>query len=251
MSALGQERAGATASVSPAQVDALLRECDSLRASLGKARMARSLLLLLLLGFVGVAGYILYDLWRTIDNFRGPPNVEKIQRIASERLSKNSERYMTQVQDLANKVAPVLSTAFLERAQNDMPQYMNGLQQQREVLAERLQVRLAGLLEDRLKRAMDKHVNLIAAEIPVAKDKEQQDRLMANMHVVAERLVQKYYIDDLKRQLETLYDSWDHFPAAEPGGPDVKLSEQFIDELLQMLQDKLTRDRSQGLARNP
>ena len=70
---------------------------------------------------------------------------------------------------------------------------------------------------------------------------EVRKRIVANLHTVFEKMVKKYYADDLKGQLVALYDSVDRFPAADrpaPGEP--KLEQQFIGTLLELVPRRMS-----------
>jgi hypothetical protein len=242
MSATGSE----TVQVPPSgeQVEALLRDCAALTRALERARKVRLALFLVTAVLVAVAVGMFYNLGRQL---RSQENLDRLRGIAEARLASNSGRYMAEVQLLVDHASPVLTDAFYKQSKKDLPSYLHAAGRQRDAFAEEMQARLAQRLDDRYRRALERHGKLWQEEFPLVKDEELHRKMTGNMHVAVERLVKKYYVDEMRGQTVALYDAWDHFPQADPaerGGPS--LEDQFIAQLLEMLTLKLTE--TQGLA---
>jgi hypothetical protein len=98
-------------------------------------------------------------------------------------------------------------------------------------------------MDEHFNTLLDRHEKILQEELPTAKDPEARQRLRTNLGIVFDRMVKRYYGDEMKDQLIALYDGWDRFPAAPPptGRDDPPLEDQFIGTLLEVLTQKLTQ----------
>lgn len=244
MSTVGSESVGGAPTA--AQVEALIRECDALRDALGRANTVRRILIVGLLLFVAATGAMFYDMARRIGSRE---NLDDVTRRVQERLAGRSDSYMKEVQLLVDRSTPVITDAFYKQAKKDMPLYLSGVEEQRTVFVENLRARAEKALAEHYDKVIAKHEETLRKEFPKAEDPEVRKRLVANLHAVFERLIRKYYIDDLNGQMVALYDNWDHFPAADvPGRDDPRLEDQFIGTLLEIVKQKVTEDAALATA---
>jgi vacuolar-type H+-ATPase subunit H len=223
------------------QVEELMRVCASLNRALERARWIRLLLLVATVVFVGVACFMFYSLGAEL---KSEANLEKLKGLAQERLTKNSDTYMKEVTALIEHSSPVVTDAFQKQLKKDLPSYLHAAGQERGKFIEEMQTELAKRLDEHYGKVLDRHEKLIKAEFPKISDDEQRN-MMANLHMAVEKLVKKYYVEELRKQLLALYDGWDQFPqspATAAGEPP--LNEQFIGELLELLKVILTENEA-------
>jgi hypothetical protein len=232
MAATASETVGGQPSA--AQVEELLRVCEGLQRALARSRGVRRILLIGTLAFVIFICVMFYSLGKQLssDEYRA-----KVQALAQERLQSNSSEYMNEIQALADHARPVLYGAFMKQAEKDMPTYMHAIGQERELLVKELEQKGTDRLHAHYGKVLDRHKALLEKEFPTIKDEEVRKRMMGNLHLAVEKLVKKYYIDDMRKEFLGLYDSWDQFPRAEPpkaGDPEHEsvLTGMFV-ELLQ------------------
>src|SRR5262249_4406097 len=142
-------------SVDPAglneHVEAVIRESKALMAAQASGRRVRLLLLLVFVVFVAVVTYAFYDL---ANKFFSQDNLNALAAAGQERLTKNQDQYMKEVQKLVEASSPVLTTAFMEQAKNDMPKFMQALEKERDVLRASLEVKLSKKLDDRYREML-------------------------------------------------------------------------------------------------
>jgi hypothetical protein len=61
------------------------------------------------------------------------------------------------------------------------------------------------------------------------------------MREAMQRMLKKYYVDEMRDEMLGIYETWDRFPAAEPVGPnDPRLEDQLIGNLLEYLSYRFT-----------
>lgn len=222
-----------------ADLEAILGESARLVEELARARKVRRLLLLGFLVFVVVTGVMF---WRLIERIRSQENIDEIARRVQARLAENSDRYMNEVRLLIDHSTPILTEAFYRQAKQDLPEFMRRAGEQRDLLVANLQEGLTRRMEEHYHHILDTHEKALQEEFPAAQDPVVRERLQTNLGIVFDRLVKRYYGDELRDQLTALYDRWDHFPAADPPGRDEPpLEDQFVGSLLELLSTKLTQ----------
>ena len=218
-------------------VEALMRECESLTRALGQARSIRRFLLLGLLALAIAASLLFY---RFYSNLTAKENVDQMIATVQKRLGERSDSYVGQVQTLVSSASPVVSDVFYKQATKDLPLMLQGVEKERDAFVENLKARLAKTLSEHYDGMVTQHTAILLKELPEAQDDEVRRRLVASLHVVFERMVKKYYADELNAKLVALYDAWDHFPAAEkPGKDEPSLDQQFIGVLLEAVSHRM------------
>jgi hypothetical protein len=222
---------------STSSVEALMRECESLTGALAQARKVRRILIFAFLLFVIAVTLPFYRLYRSVTE---KENVDRLLATVQQRLTSRSDVYMREVQMFVDSTSPVITEAFYSRSTKDLPLLLQGVEKERADFVVSLQERLAKALSEHYDAMISKHEAILIKELPETQDPEVRRKLVANLHVVFERLVKKYYADELKLKLTALYDSWDHFPAAnKPGKDEATLEQQFIGTLLEAVSHRL------------
>src|SRR5437879_5747735 len=76
---------------------------------------------------------------------------------------------------------------------------------------------------------------LLRGGFPAAEDEKLHAAMMANLQVVVDGMVRKYYIEELKSEMLALYGLWDEFPPAPPiEKGDLPLEDQLIGNLQEL-----------------
>lgn len=220
------------------QVEAVIQEFAALQASLKRARRIRSGLFLSALAFVVLTCVILYQFGTRLGSTE---NREQIITIAQKQFGNRSSEYMQEVQTLVDKSTPVITEAFYKQAKKDLPIFLQGIQTEREAFVTDLRSELEKKLAEHYHKVLEKHRDTLKKEFPAAEDAELQQKMTNNLNIVFEKLVRKYYVDDVNTQLVAFYDAWDHFPAVDPAAKgDVPIEDQFVGTLLEFLKHNLT-----------
>jgi hypothetical protein len=226
------------------QVEAVVRETKALMAAQAAGRRARLLLLVVFVVFVAVVTYAFFDLGNKL---LGQENLDALAKAGQERLVKNQGEYMKELQKLIETSSPVLTTAFMTQAKQDLPKYMQGLEKQRDELRSSLEAKLSKKLDGLYAETLDRHDKIMKEEFPKYNDDALQARMRENINMALEKLVKKYYVDEMNRQMDVLYTTWDNFPAAEPpkaGG--VSTEDQLVVELTDWLKYIMSHSPSIG-----
>jgi hypothetical protein len=224
---------------SAAQVEELLRVCEGLQRALARAKLVRQFLMIATLAFIVIVCYMFYTIFKRF----APENMGELQSVAQKKLTENSDEYMRELQTLADNSRPVVVDAFLKQAKKDMPAYMHAAGQERERFVEEMQDRVSKSLLEHYGKVLDRHQKLLEEEFPLIKDQETHRRMMGNLHLAVEKLVKKYYVEEMRGQILALYDGWDQFPRADvPAKGDPSLEDQFIGGLVEVLRKALAEN---------
>lgn len=156
--------------------------------------------------------------------------------------SGNSKQYNQEFQKLWKSVNPKLKQAFEEQLKEDSPRFRAAFVTQRDLFAKNIRGKLEGALEDHWEDALNKHEAILREEFPEIQDRKKSARIIANVDLAIQKLVQKYYIGEFEKQFTDLYAIYDDFGYAD--APDSKTGEkglptQFVGQLLELMKLKL------------
>ena len=219
------------------QLEAILQETAALTAALKWARTARLLLFLALLVFVGVTGLLL---WNKVNQFRDPKKLQAYGTAATNYLEKNKDRYLKEVELLVDKIRPPLTKAFTDQAQKDMPRYIRALDKERGPFLDNLQAGFQAKLNKRYETLQPTYKKMLKDEFPLVTNAKLHEKMMDNFGVAMQTLLNKYYVEELKTEMDILYDTWDNFqPAAAPQKGDPSVEEQLKARLFELVSLRL------------
>jgi hypothetical protein len=227
-----------TVEVSNVQVEGVLRESAALAAGLKKARRVRLLLFLVILVFLGASGWVAYG---KANDFASEKNLKLLGTTVSLRLEKKQDHYMKELEKLVNKLSPPLTKAFQEQAKKDTPLFLKAMEKERQPFLDSIQDQFSKRLNKRLEALQPRYEALLKKEFPAFKDEKLQSRMAENLTQAVEKLLKKYYVDELHEHILLLFSTWDTFPpAAAPGRGAPPLEDQFLDALVELLIYRLT-----------
>jgi hypothetical protein len=224
--------------VSNQQIEAVLHESAQLAAGLRRARRVRLVLFLAIVVFLGGAGWVAYA---KASDFASPKNLNRLGEEARASWEQRQDFYMKQAQMLLDKLSPPLSKAFSEQATKDTPKFLKAVEKERQPFLDHLQDEFSKRLNKRLTSMQPRYINLLKEEFPTLKDAKRQAQMAENVTAAVEKLVKKYYVDQLRDEVLMLYNAWDTFPpAAAAARGEASLEEQFVEALLKLGGHRLT-----------
>ena len=227
--------------VSAEQLEAVLRETNAMTAAFKRAQRVRLISFLVLLLFVaGLSWFVIAK----AKAFASDKNLEKIADIAGKHLEKNQEKYLKQLQMLVDKVSPPISQALYAQAKKDSPQFFNTIEKERQPFLDELGDKFRDGLSRRYDRLQPRYEAILKKEFPQFQDPRQQQRMQAHFQLAVGKLLDKYYVDDLRKEIEKLFVTWDNSPAAQVRKGEPPIEEQFIDSLMVLLAYRLTHPQA-------
>ena len=214
------------------KIGALGEEVKAIKTAMRRAGLTRLTLLVLVLAFLAVSIWMFYNLAMS---FASKENLDRLAAKATERLNQSADPAMKQLQGLVDNCLPVLTTAFSEQAQADMPKYTEVLDQQREQLVKNLEARLGDRLDARWEAAGQRYEAILAEEFPQVDDSELLVQMYGTIEQIMEKLVAKYYSEQVRQEVEGVTETWNDFEMAElPAEGEPPLEQQFLAALLQL-----------------
>lgn len=219
-----------------AQVEA---NAMALEAALKKTRVVNRLIFLTFLVIVVVVAWRGYTIISQVEEVEWQ---EKMTQALKESFAANEKQYQTELSKLWVVIQPKLAASFKKQLQKDSPRFRTAFITERDAFQKNIQIRLREALREHLKTALDKHEVILQEEFPEFRDKKQSSKIIANVQIAMQELIEKYYIGAFEREFEILYASYEEFPIADP--PDTKTQEkplptQFVGQLLELMKLKL------------
>lgn len=212
------------------QIATLGDEVTAVKVALRRSSRTRLLLLLLVLAFLAVAIWMFYTLALS---FGSKENLNLLAEKANERLDQSVEPAMNHLQGLIDHCMPVLTKAFNDQTQADMPKYTKTLDEQRELLVRNLESRLGDRITARCETVGDQYEAILREEFPEVDDSDLIVQMYASMEQILVKLVDKYYSEQIRQEVEEVCQRWEDFEMADlPEEGDLSLQQEFLAELM-------------------
>ncbi len=225
-----------------ARVDELSRQALALSDALERSKKSRRIIMVAFLAFVILAGWRFYALAITITS---PDYQARLLAELQKSVSANQDIFSREAEKFVEAVTPVVTKAVSDQTSKDMPLFMKIVDDERKHLLENLPKTLTDKVEKQHHFLLMKHQKLVEDQFPSAKDPKVRDRMMENACVALDRLVQKYYVEELTKELKAMSTFWDDFPpAATAEKGEAELDQQLIGELMELVALKLSRNKS-------
>jgi hypothetical protein len=226
------------------QVEATARECAALRSAISRGRRNRFVLLLLLIVFVLGVCWAFYGLFQKVS---GQEFQDQLLAKAQERLEKNQDEYLKEVNALVDNVGPTVQETFMEQVKKDLPKFVQSAEKERDAFAKTIEEQLQAKLDAQYTQMLEQQQKTLQTEFKEVQDPKLHERMMSNIDRAVLKMVKRYYIDEMQSQFQTFFAAWDDFPsAATPRPEEDSLETQLIGALFEMLRYKLAHP--QGLA---
>ena len=214
------------------RVGALNEEVKAMKVAMRRASLTRLVLLLLLVAFLAVSIWMFY---RLALSFGSQENLNLLAAKARERLNETADPAMKQFQAMVDHCTPVLTKAFSDQAQADMPKYTKVLEEQQEILVKNLESRLGERVNARWEAAGDRYEAILREEFPQIDNTDLLVQMYASLEQIMEKLVAKHYSDEIREQVEGINETWNEFEMADsPAEGEPPLEQQFLAALLQL-----------------
>ena len=142
---------------------------------------------------------------------------------------------------LVKNAGPPLQEAFTEQAKKDLPEFMKKMEKEKDTLAANLEKEFSDKINAHYEKLTAQQESTLKEVFPGIKDQKTQELMLKNIDKAMQRLVKKYHVDELRKEIDDIVATWDHFPEANaPKAGEPSLEEQLIQNLLQVLALKLS-----------
>lgn len=223
------------------RLDALEREARDLRAAFSAGRGIRTLMLLLVIAFVGGFTYLFYKMG--ID-FQSKQNLDKIMTEVSAKSPDISQDLTREMQKIMTNAGPKVRDAFWNQLQKDADSYLAAIEKERTPLVDNVQRDLNSTLNGHYDRILGEHSQVLKDEFKSEiKDDKDFVLMMDNFKLALHHMVKDFYVDRMKGQFMQLYKTWDEFPPAEAPKPDEPTEgSQIVGHLFEFFKEAIVKN---------
>jgi hypothetical protein len=181
-----------------------------LRQALTRARCNLALVALLLTAAVGLGLHLFCA---------GPHLLAAEQQglldAAREELSAHANELIEEAGDLAEESLPPLSEALAAQLSKDAPAFMRALETEGDQLAQELAAHLQKQVDARYRPYLARQRAILHQEFPGITDPKELERLAGALEQAVDRLAQRYYVEEYRKQVGRFVTLWKAIPPAE------------------------------------
>jgi hypothetical protein len=231
------------------QTDAIDRATADLKAATARGRSMR---LALLVATVLLVGVVVVSFYRLGTRIQDPRYTSAVLELTRKRVNANSDKYRAQFDRLVDNAGPPLREAFNEQAKKDLPEFMKKLEKEKDTLAANLEEKFSKKINDHYEKLTAQQEKTLKEVFPGVNDPKTQELMLKNIDQAMQKLVKKYHVDEMRKHIDDIVATWDHFPeAASPKAGELSLEDQLIQKLLQVLSLKLSGGGLMTVANTP
>ena len=213
------------------QSEAVQRAAAALSAATARSRGIR---LCLMVAAVLLIAVICVEFYRLGMSVQSPDYLDRLTKAGQKRVAERSDRFTQEFERLVDHTREPLTQAFSEQVRKDMPEFMKKVEKEKDTLANNLQEEFTKKVNSHYETLLKQQEETLKKEFPTIQDPAAHERMIKNIDKAVQKLVQKFYVDDFRRQIDELVYGWDHFPEAPmPKSGEQSLTDQFIPTLLQ------------------
>ena len=213
------------------QSEAVQRAATALSAATARSRGIR---LCLMVAAVLLIAVICVEFYRLGMSVQSPEYLDALTKAAQKRVADRSDKFTQEFERLVDHTREPLTQAFSEQVRKDTPEFMKKVEKEKDTLANNLQEEFTKKVNSHYETLLKQQEETLKKEFPTIQDPAAHERMIKNIDKAVQKLVQKFYVDDFRRQIDELVNGWDHFPEAPmPKSGEQSLTDQFIPTLLQ------------------
>lgn len=213
-----------------AKIGAIEQEIAAVKAAVRWSSVTRLSLLVAVIALIVGAVWMFYNLAM---EFQSKENLDLLAAKARERAEQTADPALKELRALVDNCTPMLTKAFREQAEADMPKYTEVLANERDELVDNLQFRLSEKITARYQATQKQYQAILQEEFPQVEDPELLVQVYASMAQIMDKLVEKYYSGQLRHEIEELSQTWNQFDTADlPAEGASSLEQQLMASLL-------------------
>jgi len=223
------------------QLRELEEESRALLAALRWSSTVRNIILIGLILFVVVFGFLLWNFYQDWDR-----RFAEIQRVATARQDEFLQPITQQVYALAQDTWPHVQTVVRTQVENDMPRYQKVFEKEWETMRTNLAGHIESSLFSTYESMIRDHEKILQEEFPELLDEARVNQFRINMEVVYRELAKRYYSDYFRAEFDRLVYLLNTFPAVEPDASRGATSEQIVSGMLDVVRMLIAQAHGSG-----
>ena len=224
------------------QIDAIENKANAIESAFRWALLSRIGIMLLLIIVIATYSFKLYNFGL---QFADEAKQEEFLKEAEKQFfgGKDMQAALEEnVQQLADNAVKTVEKAFRAQMDADMSLYAAALRDQRELLSTELEVELNRVVDARMEELLNQHEQILQEKFKDRSEfsEEQLGRMIRGFDVAMEKLIEEYYVKQIRAELDQLFASYDEFPVSGPI-PEGERARILIQRMSQVLSLKLAR----------
>ena len=164
---------------------------------------------------------------------RPMPDAEQMEPYlaeARERFEKHADELGEETAQLARELLPPVSDAIYSRAQKDYPHYIAVLETQGDEFLSNMEQMFIAKVKGNYREYLRAHRRVIQEEFPEYASDENVELLLKDFEQTLDRLIERYYLDEFRRESSRTAALWKELtPLERPGPNELPLDDQLVD----------------------
>lgn len=190
------------------------------------AALTNVLLSLLIVVIAGVAIYARFFFQPRVD----PDYARQMASAVGERLAANAPKLEHELASLSEDAWPIVQSALIQRARNDYPVYARALEQEGTEYLNNVERAFVSKVKARYHEYLQRHRDILTGEFPEHATRENVEHILAAFEATFDELVERYYIDQFRREASRTEKLWAAIPRArQPEADEPSLEKQLGD----------------------
>lgn len=189
-------------------------------------------LLSLIVAIGGVAVYLQFFYKPHVDS----EYVKRVAAAAEARLQENAPQLRHELVSLGEDALPIIQAALVQRARHDYHVYAQTLEHEGSEFVNNVEQAFLAKVKSRYHEYLQRHRQILESEFPEHASRENVEKVLAAFEATFDDLVERYYLDQFRREAARTEKLWTSIPPAPTPEPDEPaLEEQLADATRQWL----------------
>lgn len=162
--------------------------------------------------------------------------VKQVAAAAEDRLKANAPELRREIVSLGEDALPIVQAALVERARSDYHVYAQTLEHEGTEFFNNVERAFVAKVKSRYREYLQRHRQILEQEFPEHATRENVEQVLAAFEATFDDLVERYYLDQFRREAARTEELWASIPPAQPPAEDEpSLEEQLADTTRQWL----------------
>jgi hypothetical protein len=159
-----------------------------------------------------------------------PQQTQRYLDEAQQRLEEHGDQIAAEATDVAREALPPIGNAIYQQAQEDYPRYLRALKSEGREYLNNVERILLDEVKAQYRDYLYAHRDVIKEEFPERASDENVERVLRDFEQTANRLLERYYLDEFRKETDRTVALWERVPIVEiPGPNEPSLNEQLAD----------------------
>jgi uncharacterized membrane protein YccC len=184
-------------------------------------------LLALLIAVIGVVAVYAIFFYRPHPD---PVYVGEVVDAAGRRLQAHAPELQREAVSLGRETWPIVQSALIHEARHDYSRFARTLEREGSEYLTNVERAFIAKVKARYREYLQRHRQILESEFPEHATRENVERILAAFEATFDELVERYYLDQFRREAARTESLWSSIPPARPPGEDEPALEEQLAE---------------------